>query len=60
MKGKRTILFNALMAIVAIVGVESKIDDEMIRRLIEAVVLIWTSGAIILRTITSSPIWRKL
>jgi len=67
MKGYRTIAFNAVMAIVAMATIFSP-DAEVptadqvqsaVNGVEAAVVGVWTVGNMILRAITSSPIFKK-
>jgi len=67
MKGYRTIAFNAVMAIVAAATIVSP-DAELptadqvqsaVNGVEAAVVGVWTVGNMILRAITSSPIFKK-
>ncbi len=67
MKGYRTIAFNAVMAIIAVATIVSP-DAEVptadqvqsaVNGADAAVVGVWTVGNMILRAITSSPIFKK-
>jgi len=57
MKGYRTIIFNAVMLIGSLSG--ATFSPDMVNEWIEAFALVWTAGNIILRAVTSSPIFKK-
>ena len=67
MKGFRTILFNAVMAVVMIVKATNPDvelpDDQAVTVAFDAVELaiglVWSIGNLILRAITDSPIFKK-
>lgn len=67
MKGYRTVAFNAVMAIVAVATIVSPDAEvptaDQVQSAVNgaevAVVGVWTVGNMILRAITSSPIFKK-
>ncbi len=57
MKGWRTILFNGVMLIVGLTG--AAVSPEQVSGVVEGFMIIWTVGNVILRAITTSPIFNK-
>jgi len=55
-KGKRTILFTLVMAILGLAG--SKISPDTVNAWLDVFIPIWAIGAILLRQITSSPVFQ--
>lgn len=66
LKGKRTVIFNAVMAAVAMWNAwnpDSTISDEMAGQTFDGTLAaiggVWAIGNIILRGVTNTSIWRK-
>ncbi len=57
MKGWKTILFNGLMLVIGLTG--ATVAPEQVNAVVEGFIVIWTVGNVILRAVTSSPIFKK-
>jgi hypothetical protein len=57
MKGSRTLIFNLVMGIGTIVGVET--DPEMVQKALVWIAAVWTGGSVWLRAVTNTSMFRK-
>lgn len=57
MKGSRTILFNLVMAIAAMAGL--KLAPDLVNAWLDVFVSIWAVGAMLLRQVTTTPVFQK-
>ncbi len=57
LKGKRTVIFNAVMLIAGLTG--ANVDPELARQFAEEFLSAVALGNVILRAVTSSPIFQR-
>jgi len=57
MKGKRTVIFNLIMGLGLIAGVET--DPQLVEDTLVWLAGLWTAGNLALRAVTDSPIFKK-